>query len=532
MHHTLLLVLALLFAMVLLFMLSQKLRISYPIFLVIGGLVIGLIPGIPRSQLDPEIVFMIFLPPLLYEAAWFTTWHNFWRWRRSIASLALGLVVLTSLAVAMISTAMIPGFTLALGFLLGGIISPPDAVAATSVLKDVEVPKRIMTILEGESLVNDASSLIVFRFALAAVLTGHFSMQEAVTDFFLAASMGIVTGLAVAMVFYCFHRYLPTTASIDVLLTVMAPYLMYLTAEQFHFSGVLAVVSGGLFLSIRSHVLFNYESRIQAYSIWSSLIFLLNGVVFILIGLQLPSIVDGLGQYSMREAIGYALTITAAAIILRILYIFPNAYLPYLFSARVRREIRRPPVKLVFLVGWAGMRGVVSLASALAVPLTLPGGEAFPHRNLILFITFVVILVTLVVQGLSMPLLLRVLKVEEIDEHRPEEEQLNEIHLRMAKLSLKHLSERYGNELAANPKLGHYHEDLRRLVARKEGDGQNEDGEKRLLAAKEIFNRVFLDLTRVKRDELNKIHKEKVYDQEVLREYEYRLDLEEAQRRL
>jgi monovalent cation/hydrogen antiporter len=532
MHHTLLLVLALLFVMVLLFMLSQKLRISYPIFLVIGGLLIGLIPGIPRSNLDPEIVFMIFLPPLLYEAAWFTTWHNFWRWRRSIASLALGLVALTSLVVAMISSAMIPGFTLALGFLLGGIISPPDAVAATSVLKGIKVPKRITTILEGESLVNDASSLIVFRFSLAAVMTGHFVFRDAVADFLIAASMGILTGLAVALVFYCFHRYMPTTASIDVLLTIMAPYLMYLTAEQFHFSGVLAVVSGGLFLSIRSHRLFNYESRIQAYSIWSSLIFLLNGVVFILIGLQLPSIKEGLGQYSVRDAILYALIITGATILIRILYIFPNAYLPYLFSARVRRESRRPPWNMVFLVGWAGMRGVVSLASALAIPLALPGGEAFPQRNLILFITFVVILMTLVVQGLSMPFLLRVLKIEEIDERRPEEEQLTEIRLRMAKLALAFLSERYESELTTNPKLVHYHDQLQRLVAAKTHHGIDEREAEELIASKALFNRIFLDLTQAQRAELARIHSEKVYDQEVLREYEYRLDLEEARMRL
>ena len=198
--------------------------------------------------MEPEIVFLIFLPPILYEAAWFTSWREFWRLKRAVSSLAFGLV-LTSVAVALISNAFIPGFTLALGFLLGGIISPPDAVCATSVLKGLNIPKRITGILEGESLVNDASSLIVFRFALAAVLTGEFVLEKAIVDFFVVAIMGIVIGVTIGVVIYKCHKYLPTNASIDTILTVLTPYVMYLVAEQFHFSGVLAVVSGGLFLS-------------------------------------------------------------------------------------------------------------------------------------------------------------------------------------------------------------------------------------------------------------------------------------------
>lgn len=249
MHNQLLLILGLLFAMALLYMLSRKLRVPYPIFLVIGGLLIGFIPGIPRIMIDPDIIFLVFLPPLLYEAAWFTSWHEFWERKRSIAFFAFGLVILTSIAVAYFSSAIIPGFTLALGFLLGGIISPPDAVAATSVLKEVKVPRRLQTILEGESLVNDASSLIVFRVSLASILTGEFIFKHAVMDFFVIAIMGIVMGIAVGLVFYFIHRLLPTNASIDTILTLMTPYIMYLAAEQFHFSGILAVVSGGLFLS-------------------------------------------------------------------------------------------------------------------------------------------------------------------------------------------------------------------------------------------------------------------------------------------
>ncbi|MGY0037484.1 cation:proton antiporter [Pedobacter sp. NJ-S-72] len=266
-HEQLLIVLTLLFAVFILTMLGQKLNISYPIFLVLAGLGISFIPGIPHIEIEPDLIFLLFLPPLLYEAAWYTSWNDFWKWRRAIGMLAFGLVFLTSTIVAFVSTAMIPGFTLALGFLLGGIISPPDAVAANSVLKNVKIPKRLTATLEGESLINDASSLIVFRFALAAVVSGYFSMGQATGQFFLVAGMGVLVGLAIAHVMYVVHRFLPTTPSIDAALTLVTPYIMYMAAEQFHFSGVMAVVSGGLFLSYRSHELFTSgNSRLQAIS--------------------------------------------------------------------------------------------------------------------------------------------------------------------------------------------------------------------------------------------------------------------------
>lgn len=195
MHHTLLLILALLLAVMLLVLVAQRIKIAYPIFLVIAGLGISFIPGIPHLQLDPDLIFLIFLPPLLYEAAWYTSWNDFWKWKRSIALLAFGLVFFTSVVVAYASSSLIPNFNLALGFLLGGIVSPPDAVAAATVLKGMKVPKRLMTILEGESLVNDASSLIVFKFALLAIMTGTFSLQQATGQFFLVAGMGVVIGL-------------------------------------------------------------------------------------------------------------------------------------------------------------------------------------------------------------------------------------------------------------------------------------------------------------------------------------------------
>ena len=532
-HHNILILLGLIFAMALLYMLSQKLRVSYPIFLVLGGLVIGFVPGIPQFSLSPDLVFLVFLPPLLYEAAWFTSWNNFWRWKRAISSLAFGLVFITSSVVALVANAFIPGFTLPLGFLLGGIISPPDAVAANSVLKGIEVPKRISAILEGESLLNDASSLIVFRFSLAAILTGQFVFQEAVINFFIAAIMGTVIGVAIGYTFYLIHKFLPTTASINTILTLMAPYVMYLAAEQFHFSGVLAVVAGGLSSSYCSHKFLDYESRIQATSVWSSLVFLLNGLVFILIGLQLPTIIEGLGDYSIGEAIFYALIITVITILIRILYVFPNAYLPRILSKKVRQRESFPPPKAVFLVGWAGMRGVVSLASALAIPLTLPSGEAFPHRNLILFIAFVIILVTLVFQGLTMPLIIRLLNIKEIDENVPAEKQLSAIRLDMAKMSLEYLNDNFSAQVLSNAKLNRFHEQLQHTVGREERFAESDrETRERNAQAREEFNEIYLELVSKRREELINLRRKKIFDEEILREYEHTLDLEEARMRV
>ena len=279
----------------LLVMIANKLSVAYPIVLVLGGLVLSFTSGFSNATIDPELVFFIFLPPLLYEAAWQISWKEFWKWRRVITSFAFPIVIITSCVVAFASYAIIPGFTLALGFLLGGIISPPDAVSATTIMRQVKVPKLLVSIIEGESLLNDASSLIVFRFALAAVITGQFHFQEAATSFVLVIVMGTLIGLAIGFIFYGIHRWLPTTPSIEIILTLVTPYCMYYAAEHFHFSGVLAVVSGGLLLSSKRQSMLNYRSRIEGVNVWTNIVFVLNGLIFFLIGLQLPSITDNLG---------------------------------------------------------------------------------------------------------------------------------------------------------------------------------------------------------------------------------------------
>lgn len=522
--------LSLIITVSLLVMLGQKLRISYPIFLLLGGLCISFIPGIPNIHINPELIFLIFLPPLLYDAAWNTSWKDFWRWRRVISVFAFGLVILTSTIVAFVSSSLIPGFTLPLGFLLGGIISPPDAVAATSVLKGIKVPRRVVAILEGESLINDASSVIIFRFARAAVITGAFVWHEALIDFSLVTVAGTLIGLAVALVLYAIFRWFPTTPGIDTALSFVAPYLMYLLAEQFHFSGVMAVVSGGLFISYSSHQIFAYSSRLQILSMWSTISFILNGLVFMLIGLELPTIMEGLEDYSLGEAIGYSLVITLVIIATRIGFTLFSSVFTVFISRFITVADNRPGWKGPLIVGWAGMRGVVSLAAALSVPLVLDNGAPFPHRNLILFITFVVIFITLVVQGLTFPLIIRMANYSDPDHVLPAKEQDVQIQSHLLSAALSRLNEKYPdvyleNELVAALKNRMENEVQ---VTSHQSVASELECER---AHVEQFREIFAELTKVQRKELMKFRKKDGFDDEVIRKHETQMDLEEERLR-
>ena len=450
MHHAVIQYSCLLVIILFVVMLAQKIKIAYPILLVLVGLPLGFVPFLRGIEVEPDLIFVIFLPPLLYEAAWNTSWKDFWKWRRVISSFAFPVVIITSCAVAFVSAALIPGFTLATGFLLGGIVSPPDAVSASAILKNIKVPKRFVTIVEGESLLNDASSLVVFRFALAALLTGTFVFQDAAVSFVLVIVMGIGIGLAVALVFYAIHRWLPTSANTDVVLTFMSPYVMYITAESFHFSGVLAVVSGGLFLSARRHQFLSYHSRLQTVSVWQAVTFLLNGFVFILIGLSLPVVIKNLGDEGLRSAINYSLIISGVLILGRFACTYAAVVVTMVMSKIITVADAKPGWRGPTMLGWAGMRGVVSLAAALSIPLTLTNGTAFPNRDMILFITFSVILVTLVLQGLTLPLVVKWLNMPDPDTAVSSLEQQRQlVRKKLAHLSLTILDEHY-NDVCKN----------------------------------------------------------------------------------
>lgn len=430
-------------------MLAKKVRIAYPILLVLAGLPLGFVPFLRGIEIQPDLIFVIFLPPLLYEAAWNTSWKDFWKWRRVISSFAFPVVIITSCVVAFVSAAIVPGFTLATGFLLGGIIAPPDAVSASAILKTIKVPKRFVTIVEGESLMNDASSLVVFRFALAAVLTGTFVFRDAAVDFVLVIVMGIAIGITVALLFYAIHRWLPTTANIDVVLTFITPYAMYMAAEEFHFSGVLAVVSGGLFLSARRHQFLSNQSRLQGINVWEAVAFLLNGIVFILIGLEFPVIIKDLGN-DLSEAITYSLIITGVLIAARFICTYGATIITMLMSHIITVADPSPGWRAPVLLGWTGMRGVVSLAAALSIPLTLSTGQGFPNRDMILFITFTVILVTLVLQGLTLSTMVRWVNMPDPDLTISIEQQRQLVRKKLAHLSLNILNENYSEQMKHN----------------------------------------------------------------------------------
>lgn len=522
---SLLLIIILLLVVSLLSMLSERLRISYPIFLVISGLIIGFIPKVLDITLEPDLVFLIFLPPLLYAAAWNTSWKDFWAFRRTIGLLALGLVFFTSFTVALVSHLLIPDFSLALGFLLGGIISPPDAIATTSVVQKLKMPKRVVSILEGESLVNDASSLIVFRFALLAVITGQFVLFEAAVNFVEVAMVGIVIGMAIAFLIYAIHRFFPTTSSIDTAITLIAPYLMYITAEHFHASGVLAVVSGGLFLSSRSTEIFSYSTRLQAQGVWETLVFLLNGAVFILIGMQLPVILNSMDTGTITSAIFYGIVISLVTILVRIIWVFPGIYLPRMISKKIKTTEPYPGWKSVFIIAWSGMRGVVSLAAALSIPLTLSSGKEFPHRNLILFISFIVILFTLVLQGLSLPFLIRKLDIQVRNNER---EQELEIQMNLVTAVLTYINTMYAQETETNNAFRMLKERYEHLL----------DAQQKQLVEKNIpdylpaYQKALLQLIDVRRKALEEVRKEKKYPDELIRNIEREIDHEEARLRV
>ena len=500
----------------LLVMASEKLRLATPIVLLVGGLLLSFIPRLSNITIDPQLIFIIFLPPLLYEAAWYTSWKELWRWRRVVSSFAFLIVILTSLVVAFVSSAVIPGFTMALGFLLGGIIAPPDAVSATSVLKRVKVPRRLSAILEGESLLNDASGLVIFRYALIAVDTGRFIFHQAALSFVVVIVMGILTGIAIGMLFFAAHKWLPVSISSDIVLSLVTPYVMYIVAESFHFSGVLSVVSGGLFLSTRNHLFLNYRSRLRGLNVWTTLSFVLNGLIFLLIGLELPSIIHQLGPVGLGSAIKYGVLITLLLFVGRILSTFGAAVFTVFISRYITTADNRPGWKGPLALGWAGMRGVVSLAAALSIPTHLSNGNPFPQRDLILFITFVVIVLSLLVQGLSLPWLIRKIKLEDADNRPALEEQDTEVRKRLAEFSLDFIQKQNGSS---------DNQFLRQLVARFNNDHlppeliHTEDHAR--------YKEIYTDLLESQRLFLVDLNKELEIDEAIIRKYQGLVDLEE-----
>jgi CPA1 family monovalent cation:H+ antiporter len=404
--HEIELVLGLLVPVAVLAVLARRLGTPYPILLVLGGLALGFVPGLPHVALAPDLAFLLFLPPFLYTAAFFTSIRDFRAHLRPIATLAVGLVLATIVVVALVAHWAVPGLSWPAAFVLAAIVSPPDAVAATSVLQRLGAPRRMLTILEGESLVNDATALVAYRAAVAALATGVFSLWETGLRFVVVAVGGVLVGLFVAWLIGMIRERLQDPP-VEITISLLTPFAAYLPAEELGLSGVLSVVAAGLYLGQRATRLMNAQTRVSGLAVWEFAIFVLTGLVFILIGLQLPLVLAALAERSLPLLLEQAAVVSLAAVAVRLAWVFVAEYAPLAPSTSGRDPDARPSWREALVVGWAGMRGVVSLAAALALPVLLPDGQPFPERDLIIFLTFGVILVTLVGQGLTLPWLLR-----------------------------------------------------------------------------------------------------------------------------
>ncbi|MFO0814993.1 MAG: Na+/H+ antiporter [Gemmatales bacterium] len=436
-------ILGLLTVVTLLALLAPRLRIPIPTCMVLGGLAISLIPGLPEVDMPPELVFLVFLPPLLYAAAWQMPWQDFKRNLRPILQLAIGLVLITALGVAVTIKWMVPEMSWAFAFALGGILGPPDAVAATSVTRGLGVPQRLVTILEGESLVNDATGLVIYKLGIAAAITGTFVFLDAVGLFLMTAIGGVIVGYLLGHAVTWIHRHLDEP-TVETVLTLLTPYAAYLAAEQFHWSGVLATVTAGIHISRRQQEYFSPTLRLQATSVWNTLDFILNGLAFVLIGLQLPTVLRQLQrEESLLLAASITLVVYLAMVTIRMLWIWPAAWLPRVLSSRIRRREPMPKPSALVVIGWCGMRGVVSLAAALAIPHTMADGSPFPFRGMLLAITFGVVLGTLVIQGLTLAPLVRWLKLSNPQYSGDEEELQLRLELVAAAISYLETQEQY-----------------------------------------------------------------------------------------
>jgi CPA1 family monovalent cation:H+ antiporter len=493
--------------------LTRRTRIPEPIVLVLAGLAIGLVPGMPHVELEPELVFLFFLPPILYAAGFFTSIRDFKANLRPILLLSVGLVLITTLGVAWVLKALVPDIPWAAAVAFGAIVSPPDAVAATAIFRRLGVPRRIVTILEGESLVNDATALVALRFAIIA-LGGTFSVVDASVSFVWVAAGGIAIGLAIGWVTGLVLTRIED-ATLGIVWTLLVPIAAYLPAEAVGVSGVLSVVVAGIYAGRVAARSLNSAQRVSGIATWQVVLFIINGLVFILIGLQLPTIVGELEQ-PPAELLGITLGVIAAVILIRIAWVYLSLWLPKRLSARMRADPHMPKAKYTAIIAWAGMRGVVSLAAALSLPVD------FPQRSLIQFLTFAVILATLVGQGLTLPLLIRAMGIKVGDEVADEEREARLVAAEAAVVTIERLRGEWPEHGELIDQLAAQYE--HRVSHIEPQNGQPHDENERELLEHRIIRRKVID---AEREAVIRLRDEARISDEAMRRLERDLDLEE-----
>jgi CPA1 family monovalent cation:H+ antiporter len=417
--------------------LAQKWGIPHPSLLVLGGLAVALIPGLPQPNVDPELLFVIFVPPLLYWSAFTISLREMRTFLGPIVRLATGLVIVTMAAVAAIVHFLAPQVGWPEAFVLGAIISPPDPVAVSAVLRPLGAPRDVTTILEGEGLINDATALVAYRLAVAAVVAGSFSFLHATESFLLTGIGGVLVGLAAGWLVAFVRTHMRHVVVVENALSLLSPFIAYLPADALHTSGVLAVVTMGVYLGTRGPHIVRPATRLQAGAMWSMVTFLLESLIFMLVGLELPRVMIALRTHTLKELLAIVLVTTLVCIVVRFVWVFISIYLGGTDRGADRpkssKRWRKP-----FFIAWAGLRGADSLVIALALPHTIRGGAPFPSRDLIIFVTFGVIFVTLVLQGFSLAPLVRHLGLEQ-DDTEAREERL--VRVAMANAALDHLRE-------------------------------------------------------------------------------------------
>jgi monovalent cation/hydrogen antiporter len=521
--HEQLILMGLLLAVAALLVAAPALHIPYPILLVLGGLALGFIPGVPTLQLPPELVLIAFLPPLLYSAAFFTSLRELRESIRPIGTLAIGLVLATMTAVAVVAHAMVDDMSWGAAFVLGAVVAPTDPLAASAIMRRLGVPRRAITIVEGESLVNDGTALVLYRVAVTAVVAGTFSVWEASWRLVWSVVGGVAIGLIVGFL-VAFVRRRVDNPPVEVTIALITGYLAFIPANAAQASGVLAVVTAGIYLGWRTPELTSFQTRLTGNAVWEIFTFVINAVLFALIGLQLPGILDALTGYAGSKLVWWGVIVTGTVMVTRLVFVPVFTYLPKRFLGSFDANNPAPPVNRAAIVAWAGMRGAVSLAAALAVPLTTNEGSPFPQRDLIVFLTFCVILGTLVFQGLTLPVLINVLGVEadHLDEKEEAKARIKAADAAIARLSELE-SEDWVRDDTAERLRGLYGFRRNRFASRFDRDDDGAIEEQSL-----SYQRLRRELLDAERSELVNLRRNGVISSDVERRLHRDLDLEDA----
>jgi monovalent cation/hydrogen antiporter len=503
--------------------LARRLKIAYPILLVIAGLVLSFLPGIPRIGLDPNLVFLVFLPPLLHSAAWTLSWREFQRNFVSIAMLALGLVLFTVIGLALAAGSLLPGFDWRSATLLGAVVAATDAIAATSIARRVGLPQRIVDILEAESLVNDGTGLLALQFGLLMLMTGRTpSIVEGVGRLVFLTSGGVIIGLAIGAMVAWFERWVDD-GPIEIVISILVPYATYLIGDRAHVSGVIAVIACSMYMSRKSPGYMSPQVRLQATAVWDALTFVLNGIVFVLIGLQLPYVMGEISGMSRLILLEYGVGFSAVMIAVRMAWVYGETYIAYAVRRWVQKvKTEEPEPRRLFVIGWGGMRGVLSLAAAVSLPYALPDGRMFPQRSMIIYLAFCLIVATLVVQGLTLPWLIRRLGLSEPIHMKDEEQEARRVVLREALVYLGRKRSKDRNQSAMYAELiANYQQRLDSLPTERERRAHG-------LIDEVLRTDAILAVLHVERQALIRLRDDGQIDDEVLRTMQRELDLEES----